>query len=174
MLGNVDTASGKTKPTAGCLHNAADLLWTDGLESIRQLFAKDRYVDTGSQPLGSSFGLSTLQDVAWYCTWQGHAGDTTILQPVPKVQVSEVCRLIGVPVSEQPKAVQQLRRPDLQLLQQTVLPEYLMGVVIVLDTQLPGLDIAKRHKQDELFIRLASLRGEAAASNPPIAMTLIC
>lgn len=148
----MDAASGQSKAAASCVHSAADLLWTDGLDSIRQLFVKGTNVSTDSQLLGASFDLETLHDVAWYCAWKEFGGDTSFLLPAPKVRIAELCAGLGVPVAKQPEAMQQLRQQDLQLLQQVVLPEYLMGVVTMLDAQLPGLDILARGERNELFM----------------------
>ena len=150
MLDSTASASGQDVSTANCVHSAADLLWSDGLDAVRQLLAKDRQVDLDSPPLGATFELASLQDVTWFCAWKGLGAQDVALQPPPKVPVAQLCALLGVPGAEQPAVVQQLRRTDLPLLQQAVLPTYLPAVVMVMSSQLPGLDLAQRHAQKEL------------------------
>lgn len=152
-LDSIASALGKHVSTANCIHSASDLLWTDGLDAVRQLLAKERQVDVDSPLLGSSFELSSLQDVTWYCAWKGLGPQDIALQPPPKVPVAQLCALLGVPLAEQPAVSQQLRQADLPLLQQAVLPNYLTAVVTVMSNQLPDLDISQRHARGELLVR---------------------
>lgn len=152
VLGSTASALGADF-TASCVHSAADLLWNDGLDTVRQLLATDRQLNTSSPPLGRFFELSSLQDVTRYCAWKGLGAQDAALQPPPRVPVAQLCALLGVPPASQAAAVEQLRQADLPLLQQAVLPTYMTAVAAVISHQLPGLDIAQRHAQGEVFVR---------------------
>lgn len=151
LLDSTASALGQDLSTANCVHSATDLLWSDGLDAVRQLFARERQVNPNSPPLGSYFDLASLQDVIWYCDWKGLGAQDVALQPPPKVPVAQLCALLGVPLAKQPAVVQQLRQADLPLLQHAVLPTYMTAVVTVMSSQLPGLDIAQRHARGELL-----------------------
>ena len=136
------------------IHSASDLMWTDGLHEMRQLFAstaEEKAVE--GKLLGTSFTLTSLQDLAWYCEWKGLSVQHAVLLPVPVVQVSELLDVLGVPKAQHRSAMQQLRKADLPALQQMVVPEYLAEVVAIIDQQIPGIGLAKQHSHNELFAR---------------------
>lgn len=138
-----------SRPSSVIIHDAASLLWTDGLDALRHLFAR--------QTTGKGFPLDMLNvkslcDLAWYCEWKEMPNDA-VFAAMPRFSMTEVVTSLGVPKTEQEAAIQQLTLKDIPMLQQVVLSRYLSEVVDIIDSQLPGLNIKQLHEQHKLFAR---------------------
>ena len=139
---------GSSKPSSVIVHSAADMLWTDGLDALRHLFSPRQA--TSSNKMHTSYQLSSLQELAWYCEWKGLQRDATIAA-MPCVQVAEILTGLGMPKAEQKAAVQQLTTDDIPVLMQVALKAYLSDAVEIIDSQLPGLNIKQLYERHELF-----------------------
>lgn len=107
------------------------VLWDDGLEALRELFARGRACP--EQPLGPNIRIDSMADYSWYVGWTGASPVSTIPS---EVSVASLLESIGAPHAE---GSPPLGASDKALLMRLALPELRAEVEAHIAQALEGL-----------------------------------
>ena len=131
------------------VYNAADLLWSDGLNDLRTLL--DPQLAQPDEPMPAKMQCSTVPDIMWWCSWKQLPMESHHFSTLPEVEMTELLQQLGMTSDQSSVAMKQLSSAKWPDLQRMVLPAFVKEAVTYMATQLPELPLLQQMQQHKLF-----------------------
>lgn len=142
----------EAKSTASTItYDAADLMWDDGLDAIREIDTSAQMLHNAQDKLPIKWRCSTADEMQWYCHWKGLSGCDHQFTELPKVFLSDLLWQLGVPEEQIDVMATNVGRAVLPAIYQAVLPDFVAEAVGYMADQLPELQLVDKLNHTLLF-----------------------